>query len=135
MFTPTGPWQTAIERQRLALRPRVRVAVRSLVAAGMVSLGLCALGSGISTAFASNSPTVTSVKPSEGPGTGGTLVTIRGTNFTGATAVKIGGVAASSFTVASPTKITATVAAKAKSGKVSVTTAAGTTSISGFTFK
>jgi hypothetical protein len=55
----------------------------------------------------------------------GTKVTIVGTNLTGATGVKIGGVKAT-FTVASGTKITATVPARAKTGKISVTTPAGT---------
>jgi hypothetical protein len=55
----------------------------------------------------------------------GAKVTIRGTGFTGATVVKIGGVKAT-FKVVSGTKITATVPATAKSGKISVTTAAGT---------
>lgn len=55
----------------------------------------------------------------------GTKVTISGTGFTAASVVKIGGVKAA-FKVVSGTKITATVPAKARSGKISVTTAAGT---------
>ena len=39
-------------------------------------------------------PTVTGVSPNTGPTAGGTSVTITGTNFTGATAVKFGGTAA-----------------------------------------
>ena len=53
-------------------------------------------------------PTVTTVSPATGPTTGGTSVTITGTNFTGATAVTFGGTAATSFTVNSATSITAT---------------------------
>lgn len=63
----------------------------------------------------------------------GTKVTINGMNFTGVTAVSFGGVAASAFTVNSPTSITATVAGGA-SGNVAVTTGGGTATLAGFTF-
>ncbi len=53
-------------------------------------------------------PVVTSLSPSTGPTTGGTSVIITGSNFTGATAVTFGGVAATSFTVNSDIQITAT---------------------------
>ncbi|GGB17729.1 hypothetical protein GCM10011511_46920 [Puia dinghuensis] len=66
-------------------------------------------------------------------GVAGTVVTITGSNFTGATAVTFDGVAATSFTVTSATSITATVGAGA-SGFVKVTTALGTDSLSGFVF-
>ena len=55
----------------------------------------------------------------------GTVVTIAGTNFTGATNVQFNGVAAT-FTVNSATQIRATVLSGASSGKISVTTAGGT---------
>ena len=63
----------------------------------------------------------------------GTTVTINGANFTGATAVSFGGVPATSYTVVSPTVITAVVGAGA-SGNVSVTTPKGTTTLAGFTY-
>ena len=44
-------------------------------------------------------PAVTSLSPTNGNIAGGTLVTITGTGFTGATAVKFGGTAATGFTV------------------------------------
>ncbi|HVO83849.1 MAG TPA: IPT/TIG domain-containing protein, partial [Syntrophobacteria bacterium] len=48
-----------------------------------------------------------------------------GTNFTGATGVSFGGVAATTFTVNSATQITATVPTGAVTGKIRVTTPAG----------
>jgi hypothetical protein len=62
---------------------------------------------------ASTPPTVTAMSPSIGPPSGGTVVTITGTNFTNATAVEFGGVNASSFTINSATTITATAPAEA----------------------
>ena len=52
-------------------------------------------------------PTVTAVSPTSGPAAGGTSVTITGTNFTGATAVKFGATTAT-FTVTNATSISAT---------------------------
>jgi hypothetical protein len=63
----------------------------------------------------------------------GTTVTITGTGFTGATSVKFGGTAASSFNVVNATTIQAIVANGA-TGDVSVTTAAGTATKAGFVF-
>jgi RHS repeat-associated protein len=64
---------------------------------------------------------------------GGSVV-LTGTNFTGATAVKFNGVAATSYTVNSATQITVTVPATATSGTISVTSSCGTvTSATAFT--
>jgi hypothetical protein len=80
------------------------------------------------------SPTVTKLKPTKGPVTGGTSVTITGTNFTGATAVKFGSTNASSFgvkTVKGVTSITTVSPAEAAGTvDVTVTTPAGTSAIS-----
>jgi hypothetical protein len=63
----------------------------------------------------------------------GTSVTINGTNFTGTTSVRFGGVSAT-FVVNSSTKITAVVPAGAVTGKITVTTPIGTgTSTASFT--
>jgi hypothetical protein len=63
----------------------------------------------------------------------GTVVTIDGTNFTGATRVVFGSVVAA-FTVVSATRITATVPSRAKTSRIGVTTPAGTaTSAASFT--
>jgi hypothetical protein len=72
-------------------------------------------------------PVITGLNPSSGPITGGTVVVITGSGFTGATAVTFGGVNAA-FTVNSSTQITATSPARATAGTVHVrvTTAAGT---------
>jgi hypothetical protein len=71
-------------------------------------------------------PTITSVFPPSGPTSGGTQVVLTGTNFTGATGVSFGGMAAS-FTVNSATQITATTPADtAGTVDVRVTNASGT---------
>jgi len=77
-------------------------------------------------------PKISSFSPTSGAA--GTAVTITGSNFTGATAVKFNGVA-SVFTVNSSSQITATVPAMPGStGPITVTTPGGTaTSSTGFT--
>ena len=80
---------------------------------------------------ATPAPAISSFTPTSGKT--GQIVTITGTNFTGATAVSFGGTAASAYTVVSATSITATVAA-GTSGNVSVTTASGTGTLAGFTY-
>lgn len=60
-------------------------------------------------------------------------VIITGTNFTGATDVRIGGVSARSFTVNSDSQITANVIS-GSSGNVSVVTPGGTATLPGFRF-
>jgi hypothetical protein len=76
-------------------------------------------------------PTITTVSPTSGAP--GSSVTITGTTFTGATAVKFYGLTAS-FTVNSSTQITATVPANATTGSITVTTPGGTaTSATSFT--
>ena len=76
-------------------------------------------------------PAITSFSPTIGKT--GQVVTITGTNFTGATAVSFGGTAATTFTVVSATSINATIGAGA-SGSVSVTTASGIGTRAGFTY-
>ena len=70
-------------------------------------------------------PSVSSLSPASGHA--GDTVTITGTGFTGATAVKFGSVDATSFTVVSPTEITAT-APPGHNGAVDVTVTRDTTS-------
>jgi uncharacterized repeat protein (TIGR03803 family) len=68
-------------------------------------------------------PVVLSFNPPSGPV--GTSVVITGNSFTGATKVTFGGVKALTISVDSYTQITATVPAKAKTGKIEVTTPGG----------
>lgn len=79
--------------------------------------------------LAAQAPTVTSFSPAA-VCQGGT-VTITGTDFTGATSVKLGSANAADFTVNSPTSITATVANLSTTGSVSVTTPGGTATATG----
>jgi len=71
-------------------------------------------------------PVISGIAPASGPV--GLEMTITGTGFTGASAVKFGGVKATGFTVNSGATITATVPGGALTGKVSVTTAGGSAS-------
>jgi formylglycine-generating enzyme required for sulfatase activity len=71
--------------------------------------------------------TITSVTPLQGSILGGTQITINGTNLTGTTAVKIGGVACTNLQVLSPTLVKAvTPAGSAGEVPISVVTPAGT---------
>ena len=68
-------------------------------------------------------PTVTKLKKSTGPVTGGTPVTITGTGFSGASGVSFGGVPATGVEVRSATEIKAVAPAVAIAGSVNVTVA------------
>jgi len=75
-------------------------------------------------------PTVTKLTPKKGPASGGTAVSITGTGFTGASAVKFGSVEAASFKVNSATSITAvSPAGTTGSVDVTVTTPAGASAL------
>ena len=53
-------------------------------------------------------PTITGISPSSGPITGGTVITITGTNLTGATDVTLNGSGCTAFNVSSSTSLTCT---------------------------
>ncbi len=74
-------------------------------------------------------PTVTSLSPSSGPSSGGTTVTIKGTDFTGATAVTFGPTAATSFQVVSATQITAVAPAGSGTPNVQVVGPGGSSAL------
>jgi len=71
-------------------------------------------------------PAVTGVTPDSGLAAGGTRVTISGSNFTGATAVRFGSADAAGLAVRSDSEITATSPAGTGTVPVTVTTAGGT---------
>jgi len=93
--------------------------------------GTSATGASNQFTYVTPAPTVASVSPTSGTTAGGTVVTLTGTNFTGATGVSFGATAATSFTVNSATSITATApAGAAGTVNVTVTTPGGTSSTS-----
>ncbi len=73
-------------------------------------------------------PTITAISPSQGPGAGGTVVTVTGTNLSGAT-IDFGTSSATSVTCASTT-CTATSPSGTGTVDVTATTAAGTSATS-----
>jgi IPT/TIG domain len=75
-------------------------------------------------------PAVTSLSPASGAPTGGTLVTITGTGFTGATVVDFGTNPATDLTVTSDTTITVDSPAGTSTVDVTVTAPAGTSATS-----
>ncbi len=87
---------------------------------GTNAIDVSGLFAACAAASAPTSPYITSFTPTAG--LSGTTITITGSGFTGASAVKIGGIALSSFTVNSNTEITGTVSALTVSGSVTVVT-------------
>ncbi|BDH09222.1 IPT/TIG domain-containing protein [Streptomyces hygroscopicus] len=81
-------------------------------------------------------PTVTSISPAQGPATGGTVVTITGTNLSGATVTFNGNAATNLFYNAAGTQIIATTPAGVPGpATVVVTTSVGTATLPGaFTY-
>ncbi len=82
-------------------------------------------------------PTLTAVSPASGPTTGGTTVTITGTNFAAGATVTVGGAAATSVVVASATSITARTpagAAGARDVRVTLSGGQAATRTGGFTY-
>ena len=76
-------------------------------------------------------PSVTAVSPAAGPIAGGTVVTVTGSNFTGASVVDFGSNPATAYTVNSATQITATSpAGSASMVDITVTTPSGTSATS-----
>jgi hypothetical protein len=93
----------------------------------------------LGTLAACPNPTITSINPTQGPTTGGTVVAIGGTNFQTGTAVTFDGAPATNVTVNSATSITATTPAHAAGAVDVVVTSPVTgtqpaTITNGFTF-
>jgi hypothetical protein len=125
--TPTrtgGPWSTTVGVPPCATGLMVDVRITYTYAGQDVSIDL---GNITVVPPVSPAPTVTSLSPATGPAAGGTVVTITGTGFTGATSVKFGSNPGTALTVVSDTEITVTSPAGAVGAvPVTVTTPAGT---------
>lgn len=91
--------------------------------------GFEAYASSVTTSIGTR-PVVTAISPTSGPTAGGTSVTVTGSNFSGATAVRFGATGASSFAVNSDTQVVAISPAGTGSVDVTVTTPGGTSATS-----
>jgi hypothetical protein len=85
----------------------------------------------VSGTISAATPEVSSVSPNSGPALGGTIVTVTGTHFTGATAVNFGSNAAIWFNVTSDTSILAKSPAGSGTVDITVTAQGGTSATSG----
>lgn len=110
------------------LPPTAPAVANAFAALGGTRLRSMPFVSGTVVSPPSAAPTISGFTPTSGRV--GVVVTINGANFSGASRVVIGGVAAT-FTVQSAGQISATVPRRARTGKISVTTAAGTATSSG----
>ena len=72
-----------------------------------------------------SAPTVTSVSPTSGATTGGTAITLTGTNFAAGATVTVGGAACTNVTVVSATRITCTTPAGSDGAASVVVTSSG----------
>ena len=97
-----------------------------VVVGGATGIAGISAGAMHTLAFGAPIPTVTHVAPESGSTDGGTSVTITGLELGGASAVRFGSSAASSFTVESSTSITAAAPPGTGTVYVTVTTPAGT---------
>jgi hypothetical protein len=82
-----------------------------------------------------SAPALTGLTPDGGPTSGGTMVTLQGTGFTGATAVFFGAIPATSFTVDGDQEITARAPLGTGTQLVTVTTAGGTSEGVAYTYR
>ncbi len=109
--------------------PTVATATTNYTVTGTNTIGSATATFSLASSVAA--PTITSFTPTTAP-TGATI-TIKGSNFTSATAVKFGNTAVTSFVVVNDTIILAVVG-NGTSGSVAVTTSGGTASLAGFTY-
>ena len=98
--------------------PHIRVAFGALLLLSVASVVPAS-----TPAAPGGAPKISGFSPTSGRA--GTIVTIAGSNLTGATAVAFNKVAATTYTVVSTSQIKATDPAAATSGRISVTTPAG----------
>jgi hypothetical protein len=117
----------------MKMRPAARFVRRTVVVLTVLS----AISALITPSAWAAAPNITSFTPASGPV--GTVVTITGQNFTGATEVDFSTGASATFSVDSGTQITATVPLGSTTGLISVTVPGGTggtgTSATNFTVK
>ncbi len=88
--------------------------------------------------YSSTGPTISSISPNAGPTSGGTAITLIGTNYAAGATVTLGGVVATNMTVVNATTITATTPAHAAGAvAVSVTNSDGQSAslAAGFTYR
>ncbi|MGA0568172.1 IPT/TIG domain-containing protein [Rathayibacter sp. KR2-224] len=112
------------------------------VGTGAVSVQVSTQGCGTATlpdAFtyvAPGAPVIQSLAPDHGPETGGTVVTINGTGFAGATGVTFDGVAGTALHIVNDTQLTVTTPAHVPAGaQVVVTSPVGPSAPGTFTFQ
>lgn len=98
--------------------------LRTLLLATMAAAAACG-GDGGPSGPSPTAPRVTSVSPASGPASGGTAVTITGSNFTGPAIVTIGGVPATGVATVGPTSITAVTGARSAGAADVVVTIGG----------
>ncbi|RQO78027.1 hypothetical protein DBR40_08720 [Pedobacter sp. KBW01] len=106
------------------------VYINNAVVSGSISV-ITISGTASIDGFIYSSPVIQSISPVVAAA--GQTVTITGNNFTGIQSVNFGGVNATSFSVVSPTIITATVGT-GNSGSVNISGPSGMANIAGFTF-
>jgi len=111
--------------------PSVLSNAQNYTVKGLNAFGISQTVVNLQVVVPANPPVITSFTPASAPA--GSSVTITGNNFTGVTAVSIGGKPAANFYVNSPTSLTATVADGASSATITVTNPYGTATTSGFT--
>jgi IPT/TIG domain len=120
----------AVSRAVASLRCAAAVAVLGLLL-GLPSAALAASARPVTTVGpVAGLPVVSSVSPASGPLAGGTLVTITGSGFTGATAVDFGNVAGTGLVVVSDGSIIVDSPAGTGTVDVTVITAAGPSAVS-----
>ncbi len=96
----------------------------------LATLGVTGIARGLPTVRAANPPAVTGVSPSIGWASGGTAVTITGTNFVSGATAAFAGNAATGVSVVDSSHITATAPAGSGPADVTVTTTDGTSATS-----
>ncbi len=116
-FTEATRFESPHEGEIVAVAPPGAGTVDVTVESG---LGQSPANPGDKFTYGTLAPTVKKVEPNHGSPAGGTAVTISGTGFGGATAVKFGSSGAASFTVNSETSIVA-VAPAGSAGAVDIT--------------